>query len=63
MRLYIATLKSPTRKELRAKMIVHATNKKAALAMAQAERPDFAVLEIFHAPGPRCIAFLDELPR
>lgn len=63
MRLYIATLKSSTRDGVRAKMIVHATNKKNALAIAQADRPDFTVLEISHAPGPRCIAFLDELPR
>ena len=62
MRLYIATLESQTREGVRVKMVVHATNKKVAIAMAQAHRTSWTVLDISHAAGPRCIAFLDELP-
>jgi hypothetical protein len=62
MRLYIAVVESGRRKGKRVKLAIHAASKKAAMAAAKGKFTNWTLRSLNHAPGRRCIAFLDETP-
>jgi hypothetical protein len=44
------------------KLAIHAASKKAAMAAAKGKFTNWTLRSLNHAPGRRCIAFLDETP-
>jgi hypothetical protein len=62
VRLYIAVVESGKRKGRRVTLAVHAASKRTARAMVGSRYTGWSLRILTHAPGEKCISFLDEFP-